>query len=74
MHFRAHHTSYYVEGMGECAKARGLNVPLKKSRQIYSEKGEYLTALCNIPPSLCYKRGEGSLVKGSPFCHFEANH
>ena len=34
VHFSAHHTSYYVEGMGECAKVRGLNVPLKKSRQI----------------------------------------
>ena len=34
VHFSAHHASYYVEGMGECAKVRGLKVPLKKSRQL----------------------------------------
>ena len=37
---------------------------------ISSDKEEYLNAISNVPPSFCYKRREGSLVKGSPIFGF----
>ena len=57
--------------MGECVKARVFKCTSREMKaNISFDKEEYLTALCNIPPSLCYKRGEGSLVKGFPILEF----
>ena len=71
------HSAVWKWGCWMYSHQSSLHISLHISRQISPQKGD-IWPTYNVPPSLCYKRREGSLMKGFPgsvstpfwFCRF----